>query len=254
MERVGKALVLWGWREIAWHLKKPYRAWRRSGINARLPRLPGWRSWRTAIPPRLHVTLMRGAIAYSYRGIQTPGYPMDMALYLRLLFELKPRTIIEVGSGNGGGAIWLGDMTKNFGLECTVYSVDIRPPRTPYYCPQHVKFIEGDENDLTSAFYGGVGLHHPILLIHDASHKAPGVLKSMLWMDQRSRPGDYMIVEDGFVTELGVDARWKGGPARAIADFLSDGDRMRRWTIDPRYCDHYGVNVTANPNGYLKRV
>ncbi len=34
---------------------------------------------------------------------------MDLAIYARLMWELKPRTVIEVGTAKGGSALWLAD-------------------------------------------------------------------------------------------------------------------------------------------------
>ena len=41
---------------------------------------------------------------------------MQVSLYPMLLFELKPKTIIEIGAFNGGSAIWLADNLELFGI------------------------------------------------------------------------------------------------------------------------------------------
>jgi cephalosporin hydroxylase len=63
--------------------------------------------------------------------------------------------------------------------------------------------------------------------------------------------GEYIVVEDGNITEMGEDVDHDGGPARSIAEFLQE--RGGAYEIDARYCDQYGRNVTGNPNGYLRK-
>jgi hypothetical protein len=89
-------------------IKMPYRTHRRTGIALRLPPLPDGRGWRTAISPALHISIIRGMMDYDYRDVPMQKHPMDMALYMRLIWQLKPRTIIEIGSLAGGSAAWLG--------------------------------------------------------------------------------------------------------------------------------------------------
>jgi cephalosporin hydroxylase len=90
-------------------VKMPYRALRRAGIERRLAPLPYGRSWRTEIPPALHI--------YRYRDITMQKHPVEIALYLRLIWEVKPRTIIEVGSLSGGSAVWMADTLNSFGID-----------------------------------------------------------------------------------------------------------------------------------------
>ncbi len=105
-------------------IKLPYRAARRAGISARLPRVQG-RGWRSDVPPILQVAINHGLIGYCYRDIPMEKHPVEIALYTRLIWETKPRTIIEIGSLKGGSAAWLGDLLHNFGIEGQVLSVDL---------------------------------------------------------------------------------------------------------------------------------
>src|SRR5580658_3452308 len=80
----------------------PRRAFNRASIERRLPALPGGRGWRTAIPPALHRLLQLGILDYRYRGVQMGKHPFEIALYMRLIGETKPGTIIEIGTESGG--------------------------------------------------------------------------------------------------------------------------------------------------------
>lgn len=244
----GRAPWLVGVRdEVVFHVKRPWRWWRRVTVPLRYWPLPDGRVWRSMLGNRLHVSLNRGAIAYRYRGMRCVRYPVDLALYLLLLQELRPLTIVEIGSKEGGAAAWYADMCEVLDIPVKVYSIDLDAPN-PVYQPFNVKFLRGDENCLERVDLAWHGLPHPWLVIQDASHQYSGVLASMKFLDVFMRTGDYLVVEDGYLAEMGEDWHRDGGPARAIAEFV----RFRKeWKIDGRLCDWFGVNVTANTNGWL---
>ena len=76
------------------------------------------------------------------------GYPMykttyDFALYPMIIQELKPKTIVEFGTAEGGSAFWMSDLCDIFGLKDTmVYSVDIN--KVILRNTDRVKFFRGD--------------------------------------------------------------------------------------------------------------
>ena len=59
-----------------------------------------------------------------WKGIRNLKSPWELALYPMLLWELKPRTILEIGAFEGGSALWLADTAKSLGVPCHVYSFD----------------------------------------------------------------------------------------------------------------------------------
>ncbi|HZP76561.1 MAG TPA: CmcI family methyltransferase [Pseudolabrys sp.] len=240
-------------RTLKFLFKEPYRAWRRAGVDRRMPALPGGRGWRTAIPPKLHISLMHGLIGYTYRGVPMEKHPVEMALYTRLLWEVKPRSIIEIGTRAAGTTAWLSDHLRTFGIDGRIVSVDINVPPRPAFLPDTVKLLQGDANDLAPTLTPAVlsELPRPWLVIEDASHTYQATLAALRFFDPLLRSGEYIVVEDANMTEMGVDARFDGGPARSIAEFLQE--RGSDYEIDTRYCDQYGRNVTGNPNGYLRR-
>ncbi len=253
LSRSQKDIIISAYRWLAWKVMYPYRAWRRSTIENRVPDIPG-RTWRTDIPLKLHLSLVNGAIKYTYRGVRMIKHPVDLALYMKLLWELKPRSVIEIGTKDGGNACWLGDMMEVFGLPGQVIAIDIVRPQRPWCAKPNVYFVEGDEGDLRPLQKMFEVLPHPWFIINDASHSAPAMLRCFEFLHGFTEKGDYLVFEDGFLTELGLD--WdgdrKGGPGLATAVFLEN--HPGQYEVDGRYCDHFGRNVTANPNGYLRRI
>ena len=193
-------------------------------IRARnLPKLPNRRKWRTDLSNALLWSCQGGTLAYQYRDIPMLKQPFEVALYMRLIWETKPGTIIEIGTHPGGAAVWMSDLLETFGIDGQIVSIDLQPP-APAYHPRNVSFMRGDAHDL-----------------------APTLPRELL--AQFRRP--WLIIEDADILLTGQDRDRDGGPARSIAEFLRD--RGDSYEIDARYCDQFGYNVTGNLNGYLRR-
>ena len=52
--------------------------------------------------------------------------------------------------------------------------------------------------------------------------------------------------------DIELIAKFKDGPNRAVSEFLEA--RPQSYEIDLSLCDHFGRNVTYNPNGWLRRL
>jgi cephalosporin hydroxylase len=228
------------------------RLWRLQE-RRRIPYRPGGRPWGADLPLRALQSLQNGALKYSYRGIPMLKNPFEVALYPILLWQAKPRTIIEIGSYLGASALWMADLMRSFGLDGQVLSIDINPPRASFQ-RDDIRFIAGNarrlEETLTPKLFSV--LPRPLLVIEDSVHDVPTTLAVLRFFDRVLLPGEYIVVEDGLVTDLGIAHRFGGGPGRAISQFLLES--QGRYQIDSAFCDHYGHNFTGNPNGYLRRV
>lgn len=157
----------------------------------------------------------------------------DIAIYEMLLWEVKPRTIIEIGSASGGGAIWMADLTKSLGFECNILSMDLYPPDLEH---DLVEFLKGDSNLIEETFSMEVmrQLPHPWIIIEDAHVNVKGVLENF---DPCLESGDYVIIEDSMekLEVIGAFMEGKG-----------------KYKVDSYYCDFFGHNVTCSPNSIFK--
>ena len=50
---------------------------------------------------------------------------MDTMIVQQLLWELKPATIFEMGTHEGGSALWMADTMRSYGCNSQVYTVDL---------------------------------------------------------------------------------------------------------------------------------
>ena len=144
----------------------------------------------------------------------------DLVIYWMLISELKPNTIIEYGSGLGGSAIWLADISSVMGLDTDVISYDINPPNTLH---PKVDFIN---LDLVQDFVISERWRGKKLVIEDAHVNIKEVL---LKTDLHLKMGDYLIVEDS------------EGKQSEIVDFLFNAKNT--YKTDNFYLDFFGRNV-----------
>lgn len=210
------------------------------------------RSAISAIPPEQLDAVQHGTMAYRWKGVLCLKNPFDIALYLKLLWEVKPATLIEIGSNEGGSAYWFADMLEIMGVNTRIISIDIKKPEN--FSDPRIDFRVGDGCNLAETLSDEemASLPRPLLVIEDASHDYELSLAALQFFDKWLDVGEYYCVEDGIMETFHVEHRHNGGPTRAIREFLTE--RGDDYVIDENYCDYFGVNVTWNTNGYLKRV
>jgi cephalosporin hydroxylase len=144
-------------------------------------------------------------------------------------------------------------MAGVLGIELAVHSVDIVVP-TGVDDPR-VTFHGGDGRNLGATFSGDflTSLPKPWLVVEDTDHHYETVLGALRFFDPWTSPGDYVVVEDGILSDMRVADLYGGGPVRAVAEFLA-GSGRGRYEVDRRYCDYFGRTVTWNVDGWLRRV
>ncbi len=197
-------------------------------------------------------TIQAGSLNYTWRGVQCIKNPFDFASMFQLLWELKPRTIMEIGSCRGGSALMLADVAGMFKLDCHVWSVDIN--RVEDLPDDRITFLQGDALRLPEVFSAEqlAAMPHPWLIIEDSAHLYETTLGVLEFYDAYLQPGDYLVVEDGNVDDMGRSLEFHGGPNRAIKEFFEA--RGDLYQLDTLYCDFWGHNMTWNTNGYWLRV
>ena len=210
------------------------------------------RSWKTSLPRQTLLGIQQSLHNYHYRGVPMLKNPFDVALYPMLVWQLKPRTIFEIGSKSGGSALWFGDLVESFGIDCRIYSLDL--VRVESVSHPRVTFLEGDgralHKSLTPEFLAG--LPRPWLVIEDADHAYETSSAALRFFHPLIQAGEYIVVEDGIISDLTDDEDCNSGPHRALKEFLQQ--HPQEYEIDGDYCDFFGLNLTWCTNGFLKRI
>lgn len=210
------------------------------------------RSALSAIPKKHLKHIFRGTMRYTWRGVLCNKSPFDLALYSLLIWQNKPRTIIEFGTKEGGSALWFHDLCRTFGLDTKIISIDIH--QRAAFETEGISFISGDalhpEEALPDEFMKA--LSRPLLTIDDSAHLPATVLSVLRFMDRHLAVGEHIVIEDGILQSLGAEERFHGGPLPAVEQFLAE--RAGSYMIDTYFCDFFGSNVTFNPNSYLLKI
>ena len=217
-----------------------------AALTARLttpgPTAPAARSWSSGLNPETVRHLEVCSQRHTYRSVPMVKNVFDLALYPTLLWDARPRTIIEVGSYYGGSALWMADLTAGYGLDTRIYSVDILKVWTARH--DRVTFITGSGRDLAAVFTDATldAMPRPWLVIEDADHSYETTTAVLNFFHPRMRPGEYVVVEDTATSP----------PALAgLRQFLTE--HPEGYDVDARYCDFFGTNVTWCVNGFLRK-
>jgi len=213
----------------------------------------GDRRFAVDLPQRALDSIQDGTRKTRYKGLRFCKNPFDLVLYLRLLEQVRPRTIIEFGTSEGGSAIWFSDQCAALGLDTQIHSFDLKRPSVQAH---NVTFHEADAYKPSDTIQSALlhDLPHPWIVIEDSAHTFEACLAVMEFFAPFLQRGDYLVVEDGVVADLGGEqyAAFDDGPNRAVAEFLKRFND--RFEIDTDYCDFFGHNVTYCPNGWLKTL
>ncbi|MDZ5622889.1 CmcI family methyltransferase [Nocardioides sp. HM23] len=197
--------------------------------------------------------IQRGAMHHYWRGVMCNKNPFDLAIYGRLIWELKPATIIEIGYKFGGSGLWFADQTQAMGLDTRLYCIDVEQREEVTDDPR-ITFVHGDGRDLGATLTKDIldGLPHPWLVVEDADHHYLTTLGVLEFFAPHMVEGDYMAVEDGVCDTFDNQDKYDGGPNRAMDEF--GAAHPETYEVDEEYCDYFGNNVTWCTNGWLRRT
>jgi cephalosporin hydroxylase len=185
----------------------------------------------------------------TWLGVPLLKNPCDLWLYQQLLWDIRPRWIIETGSWLGGSALYLASIAALAGFECEVISIDIEyNAARPVHAGIH--YLLGDSADPATAeavVQRVARAPGPRLVILDSDHAAPHVLAELRLYAPLVTRGSYLICED---CNLGreVIPDFGPGPAEAVEQWL--GEQHLGFDVD-RSCERLGL--TWNNGGYLRR-
>jgi Rhamnosyl O-methyltransferase/CmcI len=172
----------------------------------------------------------------SWRGLPLFKSVYDFAIYPMLLWDLKPATIFELGSGTGASAFWYSDIMRMFEFPTHIYSIDLNKLSSDD--PQ-VSFLQGDCRELESVLpFGSLDdLPHPWLVIEDMHVNTAGILS---YFAIQTTKRDYIVVED----------------SRSKSDDLAAFDRQysHLFRVDTRYTDFFGRNATCSADSIFVHV
>jgi cephamycin C biosynthesis protein len=174
--------------------------------------------------------------SHHWRGLRLLKDPETQAAYHDLLWELRPRTIVELGVYSGGSLVWFRDLTRLMGIDCRVvgFDKDLANCQIP---SSEMSAIELHEADCAVEENLGLlqAVDHPLLIIDDAHRNTFNIMR---WaVDELLCVGDYFVIED-------MIPYWcRYSPGLLVEYLAAFGEVL---TMDMRYANtceqlHHGV-------------
>jgi cephalosporin hydroxylase len=150
----------------------------------------------------------------------------DLWNYQEILWNLKPRLVIEFGVYSGGSSFYFSKILGLVRPDSKVFSVDVTLSLVPQEIREdpRIEFFECSSADPKVALriedlrrtYPG-----PVFIILDSDHSAPHVYNEMMLLRGVTRPGDYLIVEDSNINGHPVLPDWGPGPFEAMEKYMA---------------------------------
>jgi cephalosporin hydroxylase len=199
---------------------------------------------------------------FSWLGLPIVQFPQDLAALQEIIWETRPRLVVETGVAFGGSAIFYASMMELLGGDGQVLSIDVEiKPHNRARIESHplarrIKLIERDslapevfaEAERLSAASG------PTMVALDSLHSHQHVLAELKLYSKLVTPGFYLVVFDGFMDHFpdlfDGGKPWGAGnnPLTATREFLAGNEDFEiDWEILNK------LAITAAPEGYLRK-
>lgn len=180
-----------------------------------------------------------------WRGIPLGKTCWDIGIYQQLLQELKPKTLIEFGTGLGASALFFLDHCRMFGLDTKIITLDVNPDDVSPIAlkDESIEFISGDAQDIANLLplERLPELPHPWLIVEDCHKHVPLIVGHL---QPHMAPGDYLVIED-----IGLNS--SGGQQIQVA---LRGLPPRTLMVDTFYTDMFGRNLTCSPDSIFRKM
>lgn len=181
-------------------------------------------------------------------GVETLKCPLDLWIYQEIIFDLRPRYIIECGTAAGGSALYLASLCDLLG-DGEVITIDVEE-RAGRPSHRRIKYLHGSSVDQevvdeVKALIKDAG---PVMVILDSDHRREHVLNELHIYSEIVTAESYLIVEDTNVNGHPVFQLHGAGPMEAVEQFLRETDDF----VADREREKFFL--TFNPKGYLRKL
>ncbi len=186
----------------------------------------------------------------SWMGVRALKNPLDAWIYQEIIYKVKPDVIIEIGSAEGGGTLYLANLLDLIG-KGVVISIDIDRSKYNVKHDRIVTFTGDSSSPEVVAQVTEYCSGKKVLVLHDGEHSYEQVTKDLHNYSDFVSVDSYFIVEDGIVDLFKPNdclGGRKDGPLVAVEHFLNKNKDFIVDTERERYI------LTYNPKGFLKRV
>jgi cephalosporin hydroxylase len=183
----------------------------------------------------------------SWLGHRISSAPTDLLAYQEMITRVRPEFVIEIGSGDGGRALFLASVCELLG-HGRVISLDAEAaPDRPVHPRLEYRAADPLDPDAVAAVRDTVGGAGAIVVLGARADRARTASLFNAY-ESLVKPGSYVVVADTVVNGHPVWTGFGPGPAEGVRQILNaHGD----FAADPDM-EKYGL--TFNPGGFLKRL
>ena len=178
---------------------------------------------------------------HKWKGLTLMKDPMSLSVYMMMLQEINPSTIIEFGTYDGGSALWMSDMMKSLDHACDIHTFDIDAEKVNLPPNSGVTFHQLDNHKIKNFVAQKRNLFRemkgPILVIEDSHANVNELVRTI---DPFLNSGDYVVIEDT------ID------PIK-YKETIDNGLNTMNYDLDTFYCDFWGYNNSCNVNSIFKK-
>ena len=178
-----------------------------------------------------------------FLGVRILKNPIDLMVIQELIYQIRPRWVIETGTHSGGSALAWASVFELMHCDGEVITIDIKDRVLPSNnrFPHRVHYLSGRSSidQLVIAEVADLVGTNRAMVILDSNHSQEHVYRELELYNQFVSLGSYLVVEDGCM---------RRGPFQATKAFLRShkGMFVADREVEPPY--------TFNLCGYLKRV
>jgi cephalosporin hydroxylase len=200
---------------------------------------------------------------FSWLGRPIIQLPQDIMAMQELIWQIKPKLVIETGIAHGGSLIFYASMLELLGGDGLVVGIDIdirahnRREIEAHPLFRRIRLVEGDSTlpEVVEEVYGLAEGKAPILVALDSNHTHAHVLKELRLYSPLVSKGSYLVVFDTIIEDFPAgyfhDRPWDKGnnPRTAVAEFLATNHRFQEdEDLESK------LLITVAPGGYLKCI
>ncbi|MEK6334533.1 MAG: cephalosporin hydroxylase family protein [Acidobacteriota bacterium] len=203
--------------------------------------------------------------SYHFKWLGRPiiQFPQDIVALQEIIWDVRPRVIVETGIARGGSLIFSASILELIGGEGRVIGVDIdirehnRIEIERHPLARRITMIQGSsiDEEIARRVANEAKGDGPVLVILDSNHTHDHVLRELEIYSPLVTRGSYLVVFDTVIQEMPADffpdRPWgpDSNPKTAVSEFLKTNERFE--------VDHQleaKLQITVAPGGYLRCV
>jgi cephalosporin hydroxylase len=202
--------------------------------------------------------------SFSWCGVPVIRLPDDIIVYQELVWDLKPKVIVEIGVARGGSVILSSSLLHLLGNGGRVFGLDIdirthnRAAIENHSLSENISLIEGDSTspEVIANLRKQLGGELISILVLDSNHTHEHVYNELNSYAELVQVGGYIVLPDT-VIELfpkgyySSDRPWDVGnnPMTALSKFLRENSNF---VVDEVRSSK--AAISESPKGYIVRL